>query len=41
MLNGDIIDDRNGAAALDPNPNSDNCSGGNGTNSFFFCETTS
>ena len=25
----------------DPNPNADSCDGGNGSNTFFFCETTS
>jgi Ca2+-binding RTX toxin-like protein len=40
VLNGDIFDaDQNPAA--DPNPNSDSCNGGRGSNAFFFCEATS
>jgi len=40
LLDGDNVDEENGPA-LDPNPNSDTCSGGNGSNSFFYCEIQS
>jgi 5'-nucleotidase len=41
VLDGDIVDQSANAPAHDPNPNADSCSGGNGSNQFFFCETTS